>query len=80
VRAKGTRAAAGREERHEYERQRDAQASAVVVVLERLIADMTPVGINTFHIRAGAVLVLRAKTALDEWRPLAEDETGETWR
>jgi|688.fasta_scaffold740260_1 hypothetical protein len=49
-------------------------------VLERLIADMTPIGINTFHIRAGAILVLRAKTALDEWRPLAEDETGEAWR
>ena len=49
-------------------------------VLERLIADATPVGINTFYIRSGAVLMLRAKTALDEWRPLAEDETEEVWR
>lgn len=48
-------------------------------VLERLVADIRPVGINTYHIPGGAALLLRAKVALDEWRPLANDTEGEVF-
>ena len=48
-------------------------------VLERLLADARPIGINTYHIPGGAALLLRARMAVDEWRPLAEDASGEVW-
>jgi hypothetical protein len=47
-------------------------------VLERLVQDAKPVGLNTYFIPGGAALFLRAKTTLDEFRPLAADE-GEVW-
>lgn len=63
--------------------QRKAQILAKLIgpgrVLERLIADIRPVGMNTYHIPGGPALLLRAKAALDEFRPLANDTEGEVW-
>ncbi len=57
-----------------------AKLSAPGRVLERLIVDARPVGINTFYIPGGAALILRAKTVLDDWRPLANDTEGEVFQ
>jgi hypothetical protein len=48
-------------------------------VLERLVSEIRPVGVNTYFIPAGAALLLRAKATLDEFRPLANDTEGEVF-
>jgi hypothetical protein len=52
---------------------------APVRVLERLVAEIRPVGRDTYFIPAGAALLLRAKVVLDEVRPLANDTEGEVF-
>ena len=49
-------------------------------VLDRLVADARPVGLNTYHIPAGSALFLRARTVLDDFRPVADDTEGEVLR
>jgi hypothetical protein len=48
-------------------------------ILERLVAEARQVGPDTYQIRGGSALILRAKVALDEWRPLANDTEGDIW-
>jgi len=48
-------------------------------VLERLVGDARRVGTDLYHIPGGAGLLLRARVALEEWRPLAEDTEGEVF-
>jgi hypothetical protein len=37
------------------------------------------VAVDTYHIPAGSALFLRAKAALDDFRPLADDTEGEVF-
>jgi|688.fasta_scaffold1092739_2 hypothetical protein len=64
--------------------QRKARAIQKLVapgrVLERLVAEARPVGINLYHIPAGAALLLRARATLDEFRAIANDADGEVLR
>lgn len=48
-------------------------------VLDRLVSQIRRVGPDTYFIPGGAGLILRAKVALDEWRPLADDAEGEVF-
>jgi hypothetical protein len=48
-------------------------------VLERFVADARRVAVDTYHIPAGSALFLRAKAALDDFRPLADDTEGEVF-
>jgi hypothetical protein len=48
-------------------------------VLERLVVDARRISVDTYHIPAGSALFLRAKAALDDFRPLADDTEGEVF-
>lgn len=46
-------------------------------VLERLVGAARRVGPDLYHIPGGAAAFLAAKAALDDWRPLAGDTSGD---
>lgn len=48
-------------------------------VLERFVGVARRVGPDTYEIKDGAALFLKARTVLDDWRPLAEDTEGTVW-
>ena len=48
-------------------------------LLERLVNTAVRVGPDTYVIRGGAGLFLKARTVLDDWRPLATDADGRVW-
>lgn len=49
-------------------------------ILDRLTAVAQRVGPDTYVIPGGSALFLRAKTALDDFRPLADDVDGEVFQ
>lgn len=48
-------------------------------ILDRLIADAQRIGPDTYVITGGSALFLRARAALDDFRPLADDVDGEAF-
>ena len=49
-------------------------------VLERLVVDARRVGVDTYEIRGGSALFLRAKAALEDFRSLAADVEGKKFQ
>ena len=48
-------------------------------VLERFCSEAQRVGPDTYVIKGGAGLFLKARAVLDKWRPLATDSEGRVW-